>query len=66
MITKKVPRRMWCYGLRYIVKLSQFIPQRADGRTGYEVVTGRTPDISEYCDLRSGTWCGTTRVPQPI
>jgi hypothetical protein len=51
MITKKVPRRMWCYGLRYIAKLSQFIPQRADGRTGYEVVTGRTPDISEYCDF---------------
>jgi hypothetical protein len=51
MITKKVPRRMWCYGLRYLAKLSQFIPQRADGRTGYEVVTGRTPDISEYCDF---------------
>jgi hypothetical protein len=51
MITKKVPRRMWCYGLKYIAKLSQFIPQRADGRTGYEVVTGRRPDISEYCDF---------------
>eukprot|EP01082_Thalassiosira_pseudonana_P000209 g18.t1 g18 contig1:46045-47384(+) len=51
MITKKVQRRMWCYGLRYLAKLSQFIPQRADTRTGYEVVTGRTPDISEYCDF---------------
>ena len=29
----------------------QLIPRGFDERTGYELVTGRTPDISEYCDF---------------
>ena len=32
--------------------MMQFIPRNSlQGRTGYEEVTGKTPDISEYCDF---------------
>ena len=31
--------------------MMQFIPRGRDGRTGYEQITGRTPDISEYLDF---------------
>jgi hypothetical protein len=29
----------------------QFIPQGQNERSGYEQITGRTPDISEYCNF---------------
>lgn len=29
----------------------QFIPRGRDGRSGYERITGQTPDISEFCDF---------------
>jgi hypothetical protein len=31
--------------------MMQLIPRGYDEQTGYELVTGRTPDISEYCDF---------------
>ena len=36
----------------------QFIPQAQNDRTGYELITGKTPDISEYCDFEfyDGVW----------
>jgi Reverse transcriptase (RNA-dependent DNA polymerase) len=51
MITKNVPRRLWCLMLEWQARVMQLIPRGYNERTGYELVTGRTPDISEYCDF---------------
>ena len=52
MVRKNVPSRMWDYALVHTAEVMQFIPRsRLRGRTGYEEVTGRTPDISEYLDF---------------
>ncbi len=51
-VSKNVPRRCWNYGLKHAAKVMQMIPgNRHDSRTGYEEVTGKTPDISELLDF---------------
>ena len=50
---KKVPRRLWDFLAEHQSKLMTFIPRRASGRTGHELVTGQTPDMSEYLDFDS-------------
>jgi hypothetical protein len=37
--------------LEWQARIMQIIPQGFNQRTAYEMVTGRTPDISEYCDF---------------
>ncbi len=52
MVSKNVPRRCWNYGLKHAAKVMQMIPgNRHNSRTGYEEVTGKTPDISELLDF---------------
>ena len=52
MVRRNVPSRMWDYALVHSAEIMQFIPRsRLRGRTGYEEVTGNTPDISEYLDF---------------
>ena len=51
MISKNVPRRLWCLMLEWQARIMQLIPHGYNERTGYEIVTGKTPDISEYCDF---------------
>lgn len=52
MKSRKVPRRLWDFGLKHTAKILQLLPRNSlQGRTGYEEVTGKTPDISEYCDF---------------
>ena len=52
MIRKNVPSRMCDYALVQTAEVMQFIPRaRLQGRTGYEEVTGRPQDISEYLDF---------------
>jgi len=46
-----IPRRVWCFAIQHFAKMSQFIPRGREDRTGYELVTGNTPDISEFCDF---------------
>ena len=49
MAKKHVPRALWDYGLIYE---SEILTRMARGdRTGYEEVTGETPDISEWLDF---------------
>ena len=50
-VRKNVPRRLWCFGIEHQAKMMQFIPRGQEERTGYEQITGKTPDISEYCDF---------------
>ena len=48
------PRSLWNYGLPHIAKIMQLTASNAaglDGRTPLEIITGDTPDISEYLDF---------------
>lgn len=51
MIRRRVPRRFWDLALIYHAELLSLIVRRRDGRTGVEVVTGETPDISAWLDF---------------
>ena len=65
MTSKNVPRRLWCFGLEHQARLMQFIPRGRNERTGYEMITGRTPDISEYCDFDFYDLVWYWRAPHP-
>ena len=54
MIKKNVPKRLWDFGLVWISEtgnLTVTSSRYANGRTPLEIVTGETPDISEYTDF---------------
>ena len=51
MTAKNVPKRLWDFGLKHTAKIMQLLPRNPSNRTGYEMVTGKTPDISEFCDF---------------
>ena len=54
MMKRKVPRRLWDYGLVWICEtrnLSVSSSKYANGRTAIETVTGDTPGISKYLDF---------------
>ena len=59
MLKKKVPKRLWDYGLVWICEtgnLTVSSSRYAHGRTPLELVTGDTPDISEYTDFCFYDW----------
>ena len=51
MIDRKVPNHLWDYGLVYECDILLRMSRGHDGRTGYERLTGQTPDISEWMDF---------------
>ena len=51
MQKKKVPKRLWDFGLVYEGELLSKLARGSDGRSGHEAITGETPDISEYLDF---------------
>lgn len=51
MSKKKVPRRLWDFGLVYEAEILSRMSRGRDGRTGYEEVFGQTPNIAEYLDF---------------
>jgi hypothetical protein len=51
MLRRKVPARLWDYGLVYEANILNRIPRGTQHRTVIEVVTGETPDISEWVDF---------------
>jgi hypothetical protein len=51
MDRKQVPARLWDFGLKHEGALLTHISWGRDGHTGYEEVTGNTPDISEWLDF---------------
>jgi hypothetical protein len=65
MTKNNIPRQLWCFGFEPQACLMQFIPQGHNERTGYEMITGNTPDISKYCDLNiyDLVWYWTTPHP---
>ena len=50
MTKKMVPNRLWDFGLIYESKLLSHMTHGDDRRTGYKVVMGQTPNISEWLD----------------
>ena len=54
MVRKRVPERLWDYGLRWVSDINNRTSNsifRLHGRTPLEQVTGETPDITEYVDF---------------
>ena len=52
MRKKNAPERLWDYGLIHTSKIMQILPRsQLRDRTALEAVTGKTPDISEFCDF---------------
>ena len=52
MVSKNIPERLWDFTFRHSTKVRQFLPrEKLGGRTPYESITGKTPDISEYLDF---------------
>ena len=59
MHKKSVPKRLWDYLVTWICKtssLSVSSSKYANGRTAVEIITGKTPDISEYLDFGFYNW----------
>ncbi len=48
MLKRKVPPRLWDYGLVYETNILNRIPRGQQQRTGIEIVTGKTPDIIDF------------------
>ena len=51
MTKKVIPKRLWGFGIVYEVELLSRISRVKGKWTGYEEVTGQTPDIGEYLDF---------------
>ena len=51
MTKKNVPKRLWDFGLVYKSEILSRMAHGNDRQTGYEEVTGQTPDISEWLDF---------------
>ena len=54
-----VPERLWCFGVEYIAEtqcLTVNSSRYSQHRTPIEIVTGETPDISEYLDFGFYDW----------
>ena len=66
MTKKYVPKRLWDYGMRWVVEIMQRTASDASmlhGMMGLEMVTGETPEISEYIDFGFMIHAGTKRMP---
>lgn len=56
---KNIPDRLWCFGIEYISETQCFTvnsSKYSNQRTPMEIITGETPDISEYLDFGFYDW----------
>ena len=60
-----IPRQLWCFGLEHQARLMHFILRGRNDRSGYEIITGKTPDISEYLDFNFYDLVWYWRLPNP-
>jgi hypothetical protein len=59
MLKKRVPPRLWDYGFAWVCETDNIcanLSRYADGRTPLKIITGETPDISEYLDFDFYDW----------
>ena len=62
MLKKRVPPRLWDYGFAWVCETDNIcanLSRYADGWTPLEIITGETPDISEYLDFDFYDCCYT-------
>ena len=60
MLKKKVPKRLWDYGIKWVCEVMQCTATTSgdlSGRTALEQLTGETLEISEYLDFTFYDWC---------
>lgn len=60
MHKRKVPPRLWNYGLKWVSEIGNVTANSSKysrGRTPLEIITGETPDISEYLDFGFYDYC---------
>ena len=58
MVSNRVPKRLWGYGLVYQDSILNRISRGKTGQTGIEEITGQMPDISDVFTLISMIVCG--------
>ena len=53
------PDRLWDFGVEYVCEIGNItsnLSRYSKGRTPLEIITGETPDISEYLDFAFYDW----------
>lgn len=65
MHKKGVPTRLWPYVLVHQAEIMSLIPRGRQNRSGYEIITGKTPDITEYLDFDIWDLCWYHREDSP-
>ena len=56
---KNISDRLWGYGIDYVFETENLtfnISRYSDGRTPMEIITGETPDLSEYLGFGLYDW----------
>ena len=64
---RNVPRRLWDFALIYESELLSRMARGSNRRTGYEEVTGETPEIGEWLDFEfydTVWWLDTKNFPE--
>jgi hypothetical protein len=59
MLKRKVPLRLWDYGFTWVCETENVcanLSRHSNGRTPLEIITGETPDITEYLDFDFYDW----------
>jgi hypothetical protein len=59
ILKKKVPARRWDYGFAWVCETENIcanLSKYAEGQTPLEIITGETPDITEYLDFEFYDW----------
>lgn len=54
-----VPKQLWDFGISWVCETANVTvssPRYAEGRTPLEIITGITPDITEYLDFTFYDW----------
>jgi hypothetical protein len=62
MVKRKVPRQVWDFALVWVAQIYSRTAMK-HGRTGFEIVTGDTPDISEWIDFSFYDWVWYWHAP---
>ena len=58
-VKKNIPDRLWDYVINYVCETENLAvnsSRYSDGRTPFEIITGETPDLSEYLDFEFYDW----------
>jgi hypothetical protein len=54
---KRVPEALWDFGITYTTDIRQMIARPTlDNRSAYEILTGNSPDISDFLDFEVYQW----------